>query len=234
MIPQTETLLEQTFRNVMRPRPKGLTVIAVVPMLQTASAVVVVEALPPNPRPRPDDPEGDVERLPYHWQYIIRWARQWNVPKPEVIHAAVIALRERLAHLRPNVLLDVTDCGKIMADALNVGATLVLESALGPGQLEDTDDGTLRMARPEARGAVRALSAAGRLIISDMRLAEEIRSRIFKPPEGEAGLERALALGLWYAIRCTGDPDLTPKKRPEDEEPARPVSGFMDGIKGLN
>ena len=229
-----ETLLEQTFRNVMRPRPKSLTVIAVAPMLQTASAVVVVEALPPNPRPRPDDPDGDVERLPYRWQYVVRWARTWSIPRPEVIQAAVLMLRERLSLLRPTVVLDVTDCGKIMADALNVGAMLVLESALGPGQLEDADDGTLRMARPEARGAVRALSAAGRMIIADIKLADEIRSRIFKPPADETGLERALALGLWYAIRCTGDPDLTPKARAEDEEPARPISGFMDGIKGLN
>jgi hypothetical protein len=55
--------------------------------------------------------------------------------------------------------------------------------------------------------------------LADIPLAEELRSRIFRPAEERQGLERALALGLWWLCRTTGDAVRTPAVVEEPREP---------------
>ena len=210
--------------------------------------MVTIEAVPPRPNPRPDDPALDVPALRDRWQYIVRHARTWPVPKPETIREAVNKLKDSIAGraaprktslpavLEPDaqpgpsavVLVDVTDAGRLMADALRLGAVMVLESALGMAQLKDTDDEVLRMAAVEGPGALRAVAADGRLILADIPLAEELRSRIFRPAEERQGLERSLALGLWWLCRTTGDAVRQPDAPPADIDP--PGTGLMGRI----
>ena len=211
---------------IPRPAP-SLWIIAVVPMLQCQSGAVAVEAIPPRPNPRPDDPKTDVPPLRTRWQFCCRWARQWPTAKPAEIRKAVDALKANTP-VPATVVLDVTSCGRLMADAMRLGAVMVLESALGVGQVKDQEDEVLRMPAIEGPGVLRAVAADGRLILADIPLASELRSRLFRPAEDRQGLERALALALWFVSRATGDAERMPEPEPVDEDQKAP--GLMGRI----
>lgn len=227
--------LDALQRTVLAPKDRSSWVIAVAPMLSKTSAAVVIEAIPPRKNPRPDDPKTDIAPNAARYLYVVRWIRTWAVPRPEPIRKALNTLKNLHPKTSP-IVMDVTDAGKVLADSFGLGAILVLESALGARQVDQpSDDGVLRMPQLEGLGALRSLSSDGRLIIADVPLANEMRSRIFKPPEEQGGLERALGLGLWWLIRAGGDPVYRPTKTPdpdaEPELPHRDRRGFPQGFK---
>ena len=211
--------LDATIQHLARPAQQDIWLVSMSPNLDAESGCVVVQGLAPRALQGDSDVEPDKER----WKYVVRWAERWRVISPR---DAGQQIRERFAELevtpkknplareipkpvgRGTLLLDATKCGKLLADAIFIGAgrrgIVVLESALGVAQLEGKQEASIvRMPALESRGAIRAVS--DRLILADAPWADDLRGQISTPAEVEAGAERALGVALWWLMRCTGD-----------------------------
>lgn len=204
-------LLEVARRLAASPRPH-LWILAVAPRLTADSGAALVHALPPH---APTEGRSPSDR----WTYLVRWAARWprlgvadiGSDVGEVLDAteSPVWATRHYGIPRVTVLLDATDCGRSVADALCRAAGRaglpVLEATLGAPQLgtPQAADEVLRMPALESRGAIRA--AAGRLVLADADWADGLAGHIARGDEIEAGPERALGVALWYAMRATGD-----------------------------
>jgi hypothetical protein len=118
---------------------------------------------------------------------------------------------------------------------------MVLQGTLGEKQVAGPEEErVLRMAEPEARGAIAALASDDRFIVAEMPLAARLRATPLRREPDAQGAERALSVALWFALRATGDGIRKPKPLPKeeditfDEDTHRQRQWeFVDGIKGL-
>lgn len=243
MIPAS---LEGAVRRLSRAGRKPLWIFSVAPNLVGESGAVLLQCVPPGREIPARIEQPPTER----WRFLVRGAQRWQSVRAPAVgeYFRRLAAQVEVASPRPawsrapieaaphvQLVVDATLVGKLMADGIarecGRGATTVLESALGAGQLlPDGDAEVHRMPKLESRGAIRA--CAERIILADAPWADDLAGQISSGGEIEAGTERALGVGLWWALMATGDSREGVRVPVDPEEGGRdPEEGRRDDMR---